>query len=59
MGHPAWISKGVKENPKGTWLWNPTPSIPLRAGSNVEKHDVRMGHPLLLFSSQTLRAPHH
>src|SRR5882762_1495717 len=25
-------------------LWNPTPSTPLRAGSNVERRDVRMGH---------------
>ena len=33
-------------NPTGTGLWNPTPSAPLRAGSNVEKHDVRMGHPM-------------
>jgi hypothetical protein len=24
-------------------LWNPNPSTPLRAGSNVEKRDVRMG----------------
>ena len=25
-------------------LWNPTPSTPLWAGSNVERRDVRMGH---------------
>jgi len=35
--------------PSFTRLWNLTPSTPLRAGSNVEKRDVRMGHPV--FSS--------
>jgi|HubBroStandDraft_1064217.scaffolds.fasta_scaffold03332_7 hypothetical protein len=28
----------------------PTPSASLRAGSNVEKHDVRMGHTVAVES---------
>jgi hypothetical protein len=30
---------------------NPTPSTPLRAGSNVEERDVRMGHPASIFQT--------
>jgi hypothetical protein len=32
------------DDPGFTWLRNPTPSASLKAGSNVEKHDVRMGN---------------
>jgi hypothetical protein len=32
--------------------WNSTPSTPLRAGSNVERHDVRMGHWRLGYAQQ-------
>jgi hypothetical protein len=47
-GHSAKVTELPRppgKVPSFKRLWNPTPSTPLRAGSNVEKHDVRMGPP--------------
>jgi hypothetical protein len=44
-GRNASPSSAFAKIPRITRRWNPTPSASLRAGSNVEKHDVRMEHP--------------
>jgi hypothetical protein len=43
--HGILIAQYPAKHPRPRHQWNPTPSTPLRAGSNVEERDVRMGHP--------------